>query len=130
MNNVVQLRPEAVLLAIEQSRKNTDNQGHIPPIGGGGEPPMDARITKLETRFEAVLPTLMTKVDGAEIRADIQRGINETQKWMIATVIGLFVGFGGLFLAMSNALKSPPSQQPIIINVPTQAPAAPPVPGK
>jgi len=93
-------------------------------IGGSGEPPhngdMEHRITALETRLDTILPTLATK-------ADIQQATSETHKWMLGTVIGLFIGFGGLFFAMSNALKPIPSstpmqQAPIIINVP--APAA------
>lgn len=101
-------------------------------LTGGGGPGhndgMDARLTALETRFDTVLPTLATRADVAEVRGDIQRGINETHKWMIATVVGLFLGFGGLFLAMSNALK-PTAQTtsattpPVIINVPSPAPA-------
>ena len=72
----------------------------------------------------------------AELRADMHKNSVDIQRWMIATVIGLFLGFGGLFLAMSNALKQPPAspvatpvptqQQPIIINVPSAAPAAAP----
>lgn len=68
-----------------------------------------------------------------DIRADMHKNSVDIQRWMIATVIGLFLGFGGLFLAMSNALKQPaPSPQttiqpastqqpPIIINVPAAA---------
>jgi len=63
-----------------------------------------------------------------EVRADLHKNSVDIQRWMIATVIGLFLGFGGLFLAMSNALK-PTTQQaptaavatpspPIVINVP------------
>lgn len=96
---------------------------------GGGEPPdngaMEARVTQLE----AVIPTLATKADLAQVKgelvATIERGISETQRWMIATVIGLFIGFGGLFLAMSNALKPAPTvqQQPTVIVLPAQAQA-------
>ncbi len=104
-----------------------------PPADNGG---MEARVTALE---EAV-KNLPTKADFAELRADVKTGISELRaemhktnidihKWMIGTVIGLFLGFGGLFLAMSNALKSPSAttsqssslQTPapnIIINVP------------
>jgi hypothetical protein len=87
---------------------------------------MEARIASIE----ATLPHLATKADIADVRGDIQRGIGETHKWMIATVIGLFVGFGGLFLAMSNALKPPSvNPAPIIINVPAATqPAVPSVP--
>lgn len=104
----------------------TGNSTHsLPPAG---EPPtmepMEARLTALET----IIPTLATKADVAEVRADIAKGISETQKWMVATVIGMMIGFGGLFLAMSNALKPSPQvqQAPIIINVPgAAAPVAP-----
>ena len=79
-------------------------------LADGGEPPDNAlttehRMTALETRLDTILPTLATK-------ADIHQAVGETHKWMIATVIGLFLGFGGLFLAMSNALK--PNNQAIL----------------
>lgn len=89
---------------------------------------MNARVTALEARLDTILPTLATKADIAEVRTDIQKGIGETHRWMIATVIGLFLGFGGLFLAMSNALKPPAvpaAQAPIVITLPPPAtPAA------
>jgi ribosomal protein L29 len=59
------------------------------------------------------------RTSGADNRSNIDR-------WMMATVIGLFIGFGGLFLAMNNALKPgvmAAAQQPIIINVPSPAAA-------
>jgi hypothetical protein len=128
---------------------------------------MEARLKALE----AVLPTLATKADVAELRGEMRTGFAEVRgemrtgfaevlgemragfaelrgemrngfadvytsmadhradilRWTIATVIGLFVGFGGLFLAMSNALKPgvSPASQPIIINVPAPAGTAP-----
>ena len=78
-------------------------------------------MTALETRLDTILPTLATKADIADVRADIHHAVGETHKWMIATVVGLFLGFGGLFLAMSNALKPSPAinpSQPVIIQVP------------
>ncbi len=112
--------------------------------GGGGEGEngeMEARVTRLEDTI-AGLPT---KADFADLRADVKTGIAELRteihknsidlhRWMLGTVIGLFLGFGGLFLAMSNSLKqsSAPAttpatqQQPIIINVPAQAPTTKP----
>ncbi len=86
---------------------------------------MEAKLSALEARFDAVLPTLATKADIGDVRTDIQKGIGETHRWMLGTVIGLFLGFGGLFLAMSNALKpsTTPTQAPIIINVPPAAAA-------
>jgi hypothetical protein len=80
----------------------------------------EARLAAREARWDATIPTLATKADVAELRADMH-------KWMTGTCIGLFVGFGGLFLAISN--KSPPAPsvqlQPIIIAIPAM-PTAPP----
>ncbi|UUC95460.1 hypothetical protein [Comamonas sp. C11] len=112
--------------------------------GDGYNGSMEARVKALE---EAV-KNLPTKADFAELRADVKTGISDLRaemhktnidihKWMIGTVIGLFLGFGGLFLAMSNALKQsspastsaiaqPTTPPPIIINVPGAAPAATP----
>lgn len=107
-----------------------------PPGGGGDNGKMEARVTRLEETI-AGLPT---KADFADLRADVKTGIAELKtemhknsidlhRWMLGTVIGLFLGFGGLFLAMSNSFKQPAplaaaasSQPPIIINVPA-APA-------
>ena len=120
----------------------------FPRLQSSGGPPhndgMDARVSKLEDAI-AGLPK---KADFADLRADVKTGISDLRteihknsidlhRWMIGTVIGVFLGFGGLFLAMSNALKQPattaaPSlpqtQQPIIINVPPAAPAPAPAP--
>ncbi|WP_198157105.1 hypothetical protein [Aquincola tertiaricarbonis] len=104
-----------------------------PPDGGGGSsiPPMEARLSEVEkaiVRIDASLGGLATK-------ADVMEASQGTQRWMIATVVGMMIGFGGLFLAMSNALKQvapavspqPPTAPPIIINVPSAAtpPVAP-----
>ena len=98
------------------------------PLAGGGLPPqngdaMEHRMTALETRFDTLLPTLATKTDIAELRIEIRAFANDTLKWMIATVIGLFLGFGGLFLAMSNSLKAVAQapNPPIVIQVPSAA---------
>lgn len=108
-----------------------------PPTDNGD---MEARVKALE---EAV-KNLPTKADFADLRAEVKTGISdlraemhkgsiEIHKWMIGTVIGLFLGFGGLFLAMSNAMKpaqtattQQPQTAPIIINVPSTPPAVPP----
>lgn len=70
-------------------------------------------------RVDAILPTLATKADMEALRADVAR-------WTLATVIGLFVGFGGLFMAMSNILKPAPAPaaqpQPMVIYVPASPP--------
>ena len=89
---------------------------------------MNERLTALETKLETVLPTLSTKADLAELRADMHDNNSSIKNWMIATIISLFVGFAGLFFAMSNALKPSqptPQQAPIIINVPPVSAGAP-----
>ena len=80
---------------------------------------MENRLTTLEARFDTILPTLATKADIESLRADVQ-------KWMVATIIGLFVGFGGLFVAMTNILRPaalPQQQAPVIITIPVPSPA-------
>nr|WP_279087943.1 hypothetical protein [Comamonas thiooxydans] len=64
-----------------------------------------------------------------DIRADMHKNSVDIQRWMIATVIALFLGFSGLFFTMNNAIKpaatiTQPAQQPIIINVPAASPAS------
>ena len=92
----------------------------------------DASVLARLQAIEALLPTLATKADLAELRGEVRAGFAEvraemaegraeSQRWLIATVMGLFIGFGGLFMAMSNALKPvsvAASQPPIVINVP------------
>lgn len=134
--------------------RNFADEGGFPP---GGNPPdngdmeLTERVANLETDMKDVRERLTRievsmatkddiadlKVGIADLKVDMHKQHIDIQRWMIATVIGLFLGFGGLFLAMSNALKTsaPPAQQqpaPIFIQVPTpapvQAPTAPPKP--
>jgi hypothetical protein len=69
-------------------------------------------------RMEAILPTLATKADMESLRADVAR-------WTLATVIGLFIGFGGLFVAMSNILKPAAAPPPCNCSAPAVQAAAP-----
>lgn len=103
---------------IDKNRRSQDDRGM-------------ERLTTLETRFDTLLPTLATRADMLVMRADmesikseIHRVAGEMHKWMLATVIGLFMGFGGLFLAMSTALKHEP-RQPVVIQLPTNLPQTP-----
>ena len=102
--------------------------------GGGYIKDMDRRLTVLETRFDTILPTLATKTDFAELRADfanlraeyksdfgdfradIQKVIISTHRWLIGTVIVLLLGFGGMILTMANALKQ--MQSPPVLSAP------------
>jgi len=88
---------------------------------------MPSRLTALEAKWDAVIPTLATKADIAgmegSLKSEIKDGAIGTQRWMIATVLSLFLGFGGLFLAMSNSSKGSTTAQPTIIVVPSTAAA-------
>lgn len=96
--------------------------GPVDPGGGGGD---DGGVNERVAVIEARLDNLATKAEMSETKgtllAAIERGISETQRWIIGTVIGLFLGFGGLFLAMSNALKPAPTTQPTVIVIPATA---------
>ena len=72
------------------------------------------RLAKIELRLEQTA----TKADIADIRADMHKSSIEILRWMVATSVGLFVGFEGLFFVMNNSTKNP---VPIVIY--TQPPA-------
>lgn len=59
--------------------------------GDGSEPPMEARIAKLE----AIIPTLATKLDLADLRTDFHKEINN-QTWKIITAM---LTFGSILTA-------------------------------
>ncbi len=70
---------------------------------------MDRRLIILETRFDTILPTLATKADLIELRAEM-RAMNadlrtDMHKWMTTTLISMFVGFGGLLFAMVTLMR-------------------------
>ena len=70
---------------------------------------MDRRITILETRFDTILPTLATKADLAELRAELKGDVHslkaDISKWLVGIVITLFFGFGGMFFTMLSLLR-------------------------
>jgi hypothetical protein len=74
-------------------------------------PPRDAdyyqlkrRLTILETRFDTILPTLATRTDLAELKAELKEEIhveiNKLSRWMLALTVTIICGFGGLIVAM------------------------------
>jgi len=81
------------------------------------------RQTALEARFDTILPTLATKSDIEALRAEMHKMSAEGYRWMVASMIGMFLGFGGLYFAANNTPRPPPAQpaqpaqapQPIII---------------
>jgi Mg2+ and Co2+ transporter CorA len=56
------------------------SQGDASVAGAGGPPyhgDMEPRVTALETRLDTILPTLATKADIADMRADTQKNLAE-----------------------------------------------------
>lgn len=92
--------------------------------GGGDDGGMDsdARLAKLE----AVIPTLATKSDLAELRADMHEMNSGISRWMLGTVLSVIgtvvLGFAGLGLTTYNALKPTPAP---VQSAPAAAPAPP-----
>ena len=70
---------------------------------------MDRRLIILETRFDVILPTLATKSDltelRAELRADLRTEIAAMTKWIAAIAISMLLGFGGVIATMLTIMR-------------------------
>lgn len=126
-------------------------------VAGGGEPPYDGgmehRTTALEVRWDAIIPTLATKADLAELRAEMRDGLHQNaiaiselrgemrqgfanvdrrfekmsadnKSWMLATVLSIIGTMLAAILGISQIYKAAPPPTPIIITVPAAAPAS------
>lgn len=92
MNNVVRIKPEEVLRAIERERESADNSGR-PPSSGGGGPTLEARIAKLESTAEHV------QRDMAEVKADLRelrRDLRTDFRLLFGALISVALGLAGL----------------------------------
>jgi hypothetical protein len=104
-----------------------------PPVDKGGEPPddgvMEERIAKLEEFVVDArdrMTRIETRLDQTATKADLHEGFNGMIKWVVGTA-----GFFGaaaitvMTFVLNNATpKAPPaSPAPIIIQIPSQAPA-------
>lgn len=63
---------------------------------------IENEFIEFKARVEATLPTLATKADVEAMRAEMTR-------WMLGTVIGLFVSFAGLVVALTRAPPAAPA---------------------
>ena len=82
----------------------------------------DKEFTALKAHYDAIVPTLATKADIEALRSEMHKMSAEGYRWMVASMIGMFLGFGGLYFAANNTARSPqPVQaqppQPIVIYI-------------
>ena len=89
---------------------------------------MDSEVAALKAHIDAIVPTLATKADIEILRAEMHKMSADGYRWMVASMIGMFIGFGGLYFAANRSQDVRPApappQQPIIIYLP-QPQAAP-----
>jgi hypothetical protein len=84
---------------------------------------MDSEVAALKAHIDAIVPTLATKADIEVLRAEMHKMSAEGYRWMVASMVGMFIGFGGLYFAASRSLEERPAaavqqsqpQQPIVI---------------
>ena len=70
-------------------------------------------VALIETEARLRLEVLSLKTDmmlkiertAADQKLEFQKIASDMRNWLFATVIGLFVGFGGLFVGMARILK-------------------------
>jgi hypothetical protein len=66
---------------------------------------VDRRLTILETRFDTILPTLATKADLAELKAELKGDIAGLSRWMATLAVTMVLGFAGMFATMLTLLR-------------------------
>ncbi len=83
---------------------------------------IENEFIEFKALVEAILPTLATKADLEAMRAEFTR-------WMLGTVVGLFLSFSGLVVALtrtpSAAPAPPPARTAVCQPCPVPQPAAP-----
>lgn len=105
------------------------------PVAVGGKPPYDGsmehRLTALETRLDTILPTLATKADIGEIRADLHKMNAEIKSWTLATMLTIvgtmLAAIFGISQIFKTTVQTIPATQPapIVITIPVPANPAP-----
>ena len=96
-------------------------------LAGGGGPPydsdMDRRLTVLETRFDTILPTLVTKAEFyaamgkidvqfanmqleiEKLRTEMHQMFATLMKWWIGLTVTLIASFAGMFYSILRAIS-------------------------
>jgi len=87
------------------------------------------RLAALEAHYNGLAATFATKADIEALRAEMHKMSAEGYRWMVASMVGMFLGFGGLYFAANKPQEvrpvvapAQPAQAPptIIINIPPQ----------
>ena len=85
------------------------------------------RVAALEAHYTAMTANVATKADIEALRAEMHKMAAETHKWMVGSLIGLFIGFGGLGVTISQIMKQPMAPAQIAVATPMLAPAQQPI---
>lgn len=140
------------------ARRKGDNVGEPPTTVPPPPPPpptsdMEARITSLETKWDAVVPTLATKSDLAdvrtdfaglradfaglrgelrsslsELRADMHKADSQHKTWVLSTVlavIGTAIALAGYLTNILKPAAPAAAPQPTVVVVPSAVVPAP-----
>ena len=83
----------------------------------------DKEFTALKAHYDAIVPTLATKADIEVLRAEMHKMSAEGYRWMVASMIGMFLGFGGLYFAGNNATKVQQPVAPVVVQAPAAQPS-------
>lgn len=81
---------------------------------------MDNEFKAFLARIDAIAPTLATKADIEALRLEMRKMSVDGFGWMVASLVGMFVGFVGLYFAASDATEPQPQVVSIIIYVTPQ----------
>jgi len=72
--------------------------------------PVATRLAVMETRREEVIPTLATNADlneaVAQLRTDMHKMGATVTRWILVVLIGILVGFAGLFFVQQRSLDN------------------------
>jgi hypothetical protein len=86
---------------------------------------MDSEVAALKAHIDAIVPTLATKADIEVLRAEMHKMSAEGYRWMVASMIGMSIGFGGLYFAANRSFDARPAAQAVPPAVVQGAPQPP-----
>lgn len=98
-----------------------------PPIEKGGGPPHDVSMEARVATLEAIIPTLATKADVADLRSEVHKGFADVVKWVVGTgIVGIALALTIMTFVLNNAV--PKNVQPVVAPAPIVIQVPAPVP--